>query len=358
MSGAPLAEKLRRLIELNGPMSVADYMAHCLTDPRHGYYATRDPLGAGGDFVTAPEVSQMFGELLGAWLVHVWRLGGAPAAVRLVELGPGRGTLMADMLRVANRAPEFMRGASVHLVETSPALRAKQAATLAKSGMIAEWHDRFSDVSDGPLLLVANEFFDALPARQFVRASGEWRERVVGIAPDGRLSLGVGPGRLSDGPAAPDGAIFETSPAREAVMAEIALRLARHGGAALIIDYGHAESAPGDTFQAVRGHGHADPLADPGEADLTSHVDFAALCRTTEAAGAAAHGPIDQGEFLLALGLAERAERLAAAADETGRAEIRAALHRLASPEEMGSLFKVLAVTHPALVPPPFPGSV
>ena len=271
---------------------------------------------------------------------------------RLVELGPGRGTLMADILRVAAKSPGFSDALTLHLVETSPALRAKQAETLA--GYDISWHSSFADIPGGPLLLVANEFFDALPVRQFVRAEGVWRERVVGLDA-GRLALGIGPGALAGAPDAPDGSMFELRPAAEALIAEIARRIVEQGGAALVIDYGHAETAPGDTLQAVRGHRTADPLAAPGEADLTAHVDFAALARAARAEGAEVHGPIPQGEFLLRLGLLERAGQLGATADETTRETLHAAVGRLAGPDQMGTLFKVLAVTRKGVEPPPFP---
>jgi NADH dehydrogenase [ubiquinone] 1 alpha subcomplex assembly factor 7 len=352
----PLARKLRRIIEANGPMSVADYMAHCLGDPEHGYYMTRDPFGAEGDFVTAPEVSQMFGEIVGAWLVHAWRLCGAPPLARLVELGPGRGTLMADILRVASLAPEFREALTVHLVETSPKLRARQAEALAAHE--CQWHDNLADVPAGPLLLVANEFFDALPIRQFIRIEGAWRERVVGLDAQGKLGFGVGPGLLGDGPPALEGAILELGPAADSWVAEIGHRIVEHGGAALVVDYGHAESAPGETLQAVRRHAYADPLAAPGEADLTAHVDFAALARRAVAEGAAVHGPVTQGEFLLGLGLRERAGKLGASADDATREAIRNAVERLAGPGGMGTLFKVLALTRPTIAPPPFPAAI
>ncbi len=357
MSDTPLAAKIKFLIEATGPMSVADYMALCLGDPEHGYYATRDPFGTRGDFVTAPEVSQMFGEIVGAWLVHVWRMIGAPAPVRLVELGPGRGTLMADILRVATKAPDIRVAITVDLVETSPTLRKRQAEMLADVESEIAWRDSLFDVPQGPLLLVANEFFDALPVRQFVRVEGTWRERVVGLDETGKLTFGIGPSAIEGGPAAPDGAVFELRPAADAVVAEIARRIATENGAALIVDYGHAETTIGDTLQAVHGHDYADALATPGEADLTAHVDYAALSRSAAREGASAHGPIPQGEFLTALGLMERAEKLGANADAPTRASFRAAAERLAGPDAMGTLFKALALTRRGHVPPPFRAS-
>ncbi|BBE72618.1 class I SAM-dependent methyltransferase [Oharaeibacter diazotrophicus] len=352
----PLGERIRALIAATGPIPVADYMALALGDPEHGYYATRDPFGATGDFVTAPEISQMFGELIGIWCLAVHAALGAPASVRLVELGPGRGTLMRDLLRAARLAPDFLAAADVHLVETSPHLRQVQAASLA--GLAAPtWHADVATLPPGPAIVVANEFFDALPIRQFVRAGGGWAERRVGLSDDGGLAFGlaagtVDPALLPPGAeAAPEGAVAEVNLAAEAIAARLAARIAAEGGALLAIDYGHAESGFGDTLQAVRRHAYADALAAPGEADLTAHVDFGALARACRAAGARVHGPVTQGEFLLSMGLLERAGRLGAGRSERERETIVAAVERLAGPEEMGTLFKVMAVTGGLNVP-------
>ncbi|HEX2257932.1 MAG TPA: class I SAM-dependent methyltransferase [Afifellaceae bacterium] len=356
MSDTPLAAKLKRLIAAEGPIGVDAYMAACLADPEHGYYTTRDPLGASGDFVTAPEVSQMFGEIIGAWLAHVWDQLGQPRPVRLVELGPGRGTLMADILSIVRRLPGLADELAVHLVEMSPMLRARQRETLAGSGFAVSWQEALAQVPQGPLLLVANEFFDALPVRQLVRAGGSWRERLVGLDEAGELAFGLAPFGVP-GPPAPEGAVRELRPAADAVMTEVAQCIARHGGAALVIDYGHdiaSDIAYGDTLQAVRGHAYDDPLAAPGEADITAPVDFAALARRANAEGAKARGPMAQGGFLLALGLLERAGRLGAGKDAATQEAIHAAVERLAGPGQMGRLFKVLAVTPPGIVPPPF----
>ncbi len=359
MSGdTPLGRRLARLIAEAGPITVADYMAHCLGDPEHGYYLAREPFGPGGDFVTAPEISQMFGELLGAWIAEAWHAAGRPAAVRLVEIGPGRGTLASDMLRTLRLVPELVEAATLHLVETSPRLRGLQAETLVTTPVAAHWHDRLDDVPAGFTLAVANEFFDALPVRQFVRTDAAWQERVVGLDADGRLAFGLGPGALATCELpprlreAPAGSILEVSPASIAVMQTLAGRIARDGGAALVIDYGHAETGLGETLQAVARHAYTDPLAAPGEADLTAHVDFAALARAARSAGAVAHGPIGQGAFLSALGLAQRAARLSRDADAATRAAIAAAADRLASTDQMGTLFKVLAVTPQGAAPP------
>ncbi len=338
----PLADQLAREIAATGPIPVAQWMARALGDPRHGYYVTRDPLGAGGDFTTAPEISQMFGELIGLWAADLWQRAGAPR-VRLVELGPGRGTLMADLWRATARVPGFHAAATLHLVETSPVLRAAQAARLPQ----AHWHDALAQVpDDAPLLVIANEFFDALPVRQLLRTAAGWRERLV--AHDGtRFVTGAGalpldalvPAALAD---APVGAVWESCPAGAAIAAEIGARLVAHGGAALIIDYGYSGPATGDTLQAVRAHDYADPFADPGHADLTAHVDFTAL---RDAAGVPAQGPVGQGDFLSALGIAMRAEALKARADTATRAQIDAATARLTV--TMSRLFKVLALTAP-----------
>ena len=357
MNDTPLARKLRRLIETNGPMSVADYMAHCLGDPDHGYYMTRDPIGAGGDFITAPEVSQMFGEIIGAWLIEAWRLTGSPSAFRLVELGPGRGILMADALRVAAKAPDFLRAASIHLVETSPRLKAEQVKMLATAGTEVAWHASFADVPAGPLLLVANEFFDALPIRQYVRAAnGSWRERVVGIDASGELAFGVGAGMLDLPTPEPKGTggMLEVGPAADALMAEIARRIVSDNGTALVIDYGYEGPAAGDTLQAVRAHEYENPLASPGEADLTAHVDFASLARRARIEGARILGPMDQGDFLVRLGLLERAGRLGAKANQVAREQLRLAVERLAAPDQMGTLFKTMAIARAGIELPPF----
>ncbi|MGG7564824.1 class I SAM-dependent methyltransferase [Rhodovulum sp. DZ06] len=342
---------LLRRIEQSGPMPLSEYMALCLGHPEHGYYTSRDPLGAAGDFTTAPEISQMFGELLGLWLAQAWMDQGAPRGV-YAELGPGRGTLSADALRAASRVPGLAEALGrPQLVDISPVLRARQAEALA--GRDPEWRDRVEDLPDGPLFLLANEFFDALPIRQYQKRGGRWRERVV-TAKDGKLALALGPlAKADDLPAhAPEGALREHSPACEAVAAQIGARLAAHGGAALIVDYGYPAQplSGGDTFQAMRGHAYTDPYEAPGEADLTAHVDFAAIAKAAEAAGAKAWPLMTQGALLETLGITARAQALAARGD----AEAVAAAHRrLCHPEEMGTLFKALALTGPDAPPPP-----
>ncbi|MDJ1159284.1 SAM-dependent methyltransferase [Chelatococcus sp. SYSU_G07232] len=353
----PLAAELKRHIALEGPISVERYMALCLGHPRHGYYMTRDPFGARGDFVTAPEISQMFGELVGLWAAETWRLMGGPARLNLVELGPGRGTLMADALRAARALPAFREALAVHLVETSPVLRERQQVALASSGITPTWHATVDSLPDGPLVVVANEFFDALPVRQYQRTERGWCERLVGLGDDGALAFGLAP---EPEPAltlaAPVGSVREVAAASGEVLRALAGRIVRFGGAALVVDYGHVASGFGETLQALKGHAFVDPLAEPGEADLTVHVDFTALACEALAAGAAVHGPVMQRDFLLALGLAERAGMLKRRAAADQARAIDAAVARLtdAGKTGMGRLFKVLAVASPAL--PLLPG--
>jgi SAM-dependent MidA family methyltransferase len=340
----PLADQLRSLIALEGPITVERYMDLCL---RH-YYATRDPLGAAGDFTTSPEISQMFGELIGLWMLEVWHGMGRPNPCRVVELGPGRGTLMADLLRATRLLPDFRAAASVHLVETSPALRERQRTMLAASGHPIDWHGSLSNVPPGPVLLVANEFFDALPVRQFVATERGWCERLVGLDGD-RLVFGLrgeperdmpSPQRLGD--------VLEWPAASIDLTKALSRRLAGDGGAALIVDYGYWGPASGDTLQALKAHAFVDPLAEPGEADLTTHVDFHRLARAGSESGARAHGPSTQADFLLALGIEARAASLRQQAAPAQAEEIDRALARLTerSPKGMGELFKVLALTH------------
>ncbi|MBU0726036.1 MAG: SAM-dependent methyltransferase [Alphaproteobacteria bacterium] len=353
----PLAELLARRIAANGPITLAEYMADALGHPEHGYYRSRDPLGAAGDFTTAPEISQMFGEMIGLWAAIAWQQMGSPDPVRLVELGPGRGTLMADFLRAAKGAAGFLPAIDLHLVETSRPLRERQRRALLPSGIEARWHEDIGSVPDGPMLLVANEFFDALPIRQLQRLPDGWHERLVDRSEgQAEFRVVVSPGR-STGSAllhprvrdtAPIGAIAEICPAGLGIMDAIGRRLASQSGAALIIDYGAAQSAPGDSFQAVKAHRFHDPLADPGAADLTAHVDFEALSTAARQAGAVPHGPIPQGAFLTGLGIEARAEMLRKA----GASDVDTSLRRLLDAAEMGNLFKVLALTAPAAPTP------
>jgi NADH dehydrogenase [ubiquinone] 1 alpha subcomplex assembly factor 7 len=334
--GEGLAERLQRLIAESGPIPVERYMA----EANAHYYATRDPFGTAGDFVTAPEISQMFGELVGAWLADLWDRADRPVRAHYVELGPGRGTLAADALkamRTAGLAPD------VHFVETSPVLRAAQAERVPG----AAWHEDLATLpEDGPILAVANEFFDALPVRQWIATGAGWRERLVAWREGGFVPV-AGPAELADPRATPPGMIVETSIAVTGWARGLADRLARQGGAALILDYGHDRTGAGDTLQAVRRHGYADPWREPGEADLTAFVDFQALGEAAAAGGARVHGPVGQGEWLVGLGIDARAEALSRAAPDQKEA-VRIARERLVSPEAMGRLFRVLALTAPA----------
>jgi SAM-dependent MidA family methyltransferase len=343
----PLERLVRETISAEGPMRLDRYMGLCLGHPAYGYYMRRDPFGTEGDFITAPEVSQVFGELIGIWCAAAWQAAGAPQIFNLVELGPGRGTLMSDLLRTAAKAmPDFVKAAAIHLVETSPKLRELQRQAI---GGEVRWHDDLATVPPGPLVLVANEFFDAIPIRQFEKRDGRWHERVVGLRDD-RLILGLVEAEI--GGQGQDGDIIEFAPARSQIAAVIGQRLAAAPGAALIIDYGHLSSAPGDTLQAMRAHAPVSILDGPGTADLTSHVDFEALGKALAQAGATVHPALSQRQFLLAMGLEQRTAMLKARADaETGdRLDRQAA--RLAAPDQMGNLFKVLAVTSPGFATP------
>lgn len=362
----PLAEKIKAIIAVHGPISVTDYFALCLADPEHGYYKTRDPFGRGGDFVTAPEVSQLFGEMVGVFLVHAWEKHLKPRRnVRLAEIGPGRGTMMADMLRVVRKlAPELYDAATIHLVETSPTLRDVQQKTLATHAGKVAWHDGFDEIPPGFLLLAANEFFDAVPIRQFVKTQAGFRERLVGMDGDGELTFTSGAGSLdpallpSGHQATPPGTIAEVAPARAAIMQMLADRLFEGSGTALVIDYGYLSAGFGDTLQAVFKHAFDPPLAHPGEADLTSHVDFATLAEVARARSITVNGMMTQGEFLLKLGLVERAGALGRGKEPTEQDAIRAAVERLAGngTHQMGNLFKVMAVSSPAVALTPFEG--
>ncbi|EPX75627.1 class I SAM-dependent methyltransferase [Salipiger mucosus] len=347
----PLEEILHARIAAEGPMSVAEYMALCLMHPQHGYYTTRDPLGAAGDFTTAPEISQMFGELLGLSLAQAWVDQGRPDRIVLAELGPGRGTLAADALRAMRAVPGLAEAAELHLVEAAPPLREAQRSLLA--GHAPTWHDSLETLPEGPLFLLANEFFDVLPVRQFLRNGDAWSERVIGLR-DGALAFGLTEPsaqaalehRLTD---TAEGDMVETCAPAQGLAQEIGRRIAAHGGAALIVDYGDWGST-GDTFQAVKAHERTDPLAAPGQADLTAHVDFRALAEAADCP----HGSLTpQGVFLERLGITARAQGLARALSGAALDSHVAAHRRLTHPDEMGSLFKVLGLHAPGAAAPP-----
>jgi SAM-dependent MidA family methyltransferase len=338
----PLEEILRRRIELTGPMSVADYMAECLVHPAHGYYTTREPFGTKGDFTTAPEISQMFGEVIAAWWLSAREAIGMPDR-HLCEIGPGRGTLMDDMLRTMRKLTGGLP--PVHMVEVSTRLAAIQQDLLSKHSAAIEWHARIESLPPSPIGIVANELFDAIPIRQFEKTGERWLERMVHVDETGSLALALSQNELDPAylPAADksafDGSIFEYAPARLAMMQNLAVHLKSYGGVALFTDYGHATSGFGDTLQAVQSHKYVSIFDRPGESDLTSHVDFEALAKVAKSSGLFTSGILTQGEFLLSSGIAQRAVQLPTSAAPS------AALERLTSNDQMGSLFKVLAIT-------------
>ena len=356
---SPLEREIRRLIGVAGPMPIAQYMRLCLTHPQHGYYVNRDPLGAGGDFVTSPEISQMFGELIGLWMAAVWRQMGGPEDIRIIELGPGRGTLMHDALRAAKVVDGFRSAIVVHLVEISPALQEIQERRLAVLDVPVLWHAKLDEVPAGASIVIANEFVDALPVHQAVKQDDGWHERAVGIGPDGRLVMTAARDPLPHFETsmprglrqAPVGAIYEWRADEFAL--ELGRRM-RNQGAALIIDYGHDHYGLGDTLQAVAGHSFTDPLRAPGKADLTAHVDFEALAQCAESMGARIHGPIRQRELFLHLGIEKRAAALKASTPLKA-ADIEVAFSRLIAEgaRGMGELFKAIAIAAPALGPLP-----
>ncbi len=360
-----LSHHIANLIRQNGPISLDRYMDLALAHPEHGYYRTRDPLGREGDFTTAPEISQMFGELLGLWSVDMWQKLGSPNALNLIEFGPGRGTLMADALRAAQLVPAFADAAKVVFLETSPPLRAEQKKRVPN----ASWIDAVEALPDGPCLILANEFFDALPIKQFQKTGNGWQERCVALQSSADSDRPIFEYSLADTltePStfaasvrdAPEGSLAELCPVGLAIMEQMRTHFDANPGAALIIDYGYAQSASGDSFQALKGHKFVDPLAEPGEADLTAHVDFEALAKPYSKATVC--GPTEQRAFLEALGINTRANTLAATANEQQRRDITSALKRLTERDAMGSLFKVMAVTSQSVPAPagfPVPAS-
>jgi NADH dehydrogenase [ubiquinone] 1 alpha subcomplex assembly factor 7 len=348
----PLGELIDLQIRANGPISLATYMGLALTHPRAGYYTGTDPLGAKGDFITAPEISQMFGELIGFHIVNLWQQLGEPKSFTLLELGPGRGTLMQDALRVAAKAEGFIDALHLQLFETNPALKAQQAERLGQYNPY--WATEIDDVAEDPLFVVANEFFDALPIRQFVKGTNGWHERLIGLR-DGRRAFGLSPTPIPQAalPAqlhnAPDGAVYEVSLASADAMQRLGKRISELGGGLLAIDYGHAETQAGETLQAILRHAFADPLETPGAIDLSAHVDFGALA--TVAVGLGLRTALTtQRDFLARLGIVERASALAKA--NPGQIDtIAAALRRLTDVDEMGTLFKVFSATSGELEP-------
>jgi NADH dehydrogenase [ubiquinone] 1 alpha subcomplex assembly factor 7 len=330
----PLEKIIIEMIETEGPMPLDRYMSLCLGHPQYGYYMTRDPFGVAGDFTTTPEISQVFGELIGVWSVNAWKTLGSPSPFALVELGPGRGTLMADLLRAAKAAPEFLAAAQVHLVEMSPVLKTMQREKL---GEAVTWHESFDTLPKMPALFVANEFFDALPIQQFEVRDGKCFERCVGLE-NNTLTIGLVPSPVRKGV---DG-IYEVSAVSEEIASKLASHIQMHNGAALVIDYGHVMSAAGDTLQALREHKYCSILESPGQADITAHVDFESL---------GSGNTMTQGQFLEAMGIEVRTEKLAAKLEGQAKADFLDASRRLIDADQMGELFKVMCVVQKGAAP-------
>ena len=357
---SPLENEIRRLIAVAGPMPISRYMSLCLTHPQYGYYVTRDPFGSDGDFTTAPEVSQTFGELIGLWALSVWRMLGEPQSLRLIELGPGRGTMMRDAMRAAKVLPRFRSALSVHMVEISPTLEQLQRRTLSDVELPVFWHRHLLDVPEGPAIVLANEFVDALPVHQMVKQNDGWHERVIGLDSNGNFALGLAPDAIPQFDRfmppkvkqAPVGSVFEWR--NDLDTFDIARRV-RSNGAALIVDYGHAEGDIGETLQSVNEHAFSDPLSAPGLADITAHVDFFIFGQAAASMGAAIQGPVTQGQFLRELGIEARADALKKGASTEQGADIAAGVARLTESGRtgMGDLFKVMAICDPKLGPLP-----
>src|SRR5262245_20825827 len=355
MSSAEAAEPgllalLRDHIRREGPLRLDTYMQMCLADPNHGYWSKAQPIGAAGDFITAPEISQVFGEIIGLWAATTWQRMGEPAVLRLIELGPGRGTLMADALRAAAVLGPFLAAVRVHLIEISPALRRSQQRALASAGVAVCWHATLATVPPGPAILIGNEFLDALPIRQFVFGEGGWRERTVVLDCGGALQFGLGQVVAFQGHAPPrPGDVAEIRTGEDVVLADLKAR--SDAVVAAFIDYGPARAGYGDTLQAVRRHPYVDPLSAPGGSDITAHVQFGPFAEKARALGLAADGPMTQAEFFGRLGMVERAARLMAASP-AGAGQIEGAVQRLLAPTGMGSQFKVLIVRSASLPSP------
>ena len=355
-----LTEIIRDKIIAEGPISIADYMALALSHPEHGYYKKQDPFGARGDFITAPEISQIFGEMIGVWSAEIWRqMGGG--SLSIVELGPGRGTLMADLLRATKKVPELHDSLTIHMVETSPVLAHAQYVRLRDVHPRIEWLDDVSELPENKTIIIANEFFDALPIRQFVMTADGVRERRVDWHSESQEFYYVfgaqGLSLAKSGQVIAAGTVMEQSPVARNIMRALSQHLKEHGGASLFIDYGYLGEAHHDTLQAVKSHMFHPVLKDPGEADITAHVDFTTLMQIAAGAGGYVHGLAAQGDFLKRLGANVRAEMLLRSASDAQKESISAGLQRLTSPQEMGDLFKVMAVTFdPRIDPPGFAG--
>lgn len=354
-----IADRLRDRIRQTGPLSIAAFMTEALFDPKDGYYATKDPIGAGADFITAPEISQMFGELMGLWAAQSWMDMGRPSPIQLVELGPGRGTMMADALRAARTVPGFLDAAQVVLIEASAALKAVQAQTLGPTGAQIRWVDRLESVPPGPAIVLGNEFLDCLPVRQAIRRGGNWHERMVGLDDEDGFVFVLGPPLGVDADLvpqslrdAPEDSLVELRPGDLQLVETLASRFAGSPGRALFIDYGPARSETGDTLQAVKAHKKVPVLDAPGTADLTARVDFESLLAAARAGGLTAYGPEEQGAFLAGLGLEARAAALLQASPDS-RQSLARQVWRLTEPEQMGRLFKLVCLDAPGLPEPP-----
>ena len=345
---------IKNRIDVEGPLSVSNYMAEALFNPKYGYYMTGDPLGKEGDFVTAPEISQMFGELIGLWSATVWEAIGSPKRINFIEMGPGRGTLMADAVRSISSIADFAKAVDIHLIETSPSLQRRQKRNLKALGYNIKWHKNFLDIPEGPLIFIANELFDVLPIDQFQKSKNGWKERKIGYNLTGELTWILDQNRLISEELIPQqllhsevGSVFERSQIGIELISNITKSVVKHGGAALIVDYGHIKSGIGDTLQAVKNHSYFDVLSEPGTADLTAHVDFECLVDNVIINGGLNLGPVTQRDFLRRLGIETRAGQLKNVASTRMKSEVLAGLNRLIGINEMGNLFKVLAITKP-----------
>ncbi len=369
--GSPLLDIIRRRIESDGPMNLGEYMALCLGHPKHGYYMTRDPLGAAGDFTTSPEISQLFGEMIGAWLADMWIKMGKPPECILLECGPGRGTLMADIMRATKGVAGFHSAMKIHLMEMSPVLRNRQSEVLANYE--TRWIDDLNALNSAiPVLIIGNEFLDALPVRQLERKGGKWFERVVGLAPDNSLQIGLKEAdftlmeRLQSlHISLEEGDVFEISPILNQFINFVDNLLKKQSGAALFVDYGHAKTAAGETLQAVRSHRFVKITDTPGFCDLTAHIDFENIAHIAKTDGITVHGPVTQAAFLRELGIEYRAQKLiqtlqpnasnVCGVNEPQIEAIKSGLNRLIDTQQMGILFKVLALCHdPKIIPAGF----
>ena len=346
-----LNDRIKSLILNEGPLDLATYMQICLTDPDHGYYTTKKPIGRKGDFITAPEISQLFGELIGIWIIDTWQKLGAPSPFSLIEAGPGHGTLMADILRTITKlSTPCAKAAHVQLIEISPPLKTIQKDKLSRFDTPLTWHESIGDLGDDAFILIANEFFDALPINQYQFVEGQWAERAIGLSPENTLTWGLKPSKFNTTLSPKPNDIFEISVSAQKIVADLSKRIKAQNGAALLIDYGHLNSDFGDTFQAIKDHAYTNPLEDPGSADLTAHVDFDPFEKVAIKAGLRAK-TTTQGAFLLAMGLLERAGALGANLTKRQQEKIKTDVERLAAPEKMGNLFKVMTITRSGITP-------